>query len=99
MSLQKLALELAALEKLKLEMQKEMERIAIRSIVNLTQSKVKASGQQIQSKMHSSMDEVKQFASQTMVASITPIFAGKAADSSKNKLASIQMPSLPNLVR
>ena len=47
MSLQKLALELAALEKLKLEMQKEMERIAIRSIVNSTQSKVKASGQQI----------------------------------------------------
>ena len=77
MSLQKLALELAGLEKLKLEMQKEMERIAIRSIVNSTQSKVKASGQQIQSKMHSSMDEVKQFASQSMVASITPIFAGK----------------------
>lgn len=99
MDLRKIAEERRQLEELILELKKEQERIAIRAIVASTRSKTQLKGQQAKETLTSSMEEVKTYASHTLVSHLSPIFKGHASDATKERLTLLAHPMVPSMVR
>lgn len=99
MGLKQIARERRQLEELMLELKKEQERLAIRAIVASTKSKTQLKGQQAKQSLINNMEELRGYASQTLVSNISPIFKGKAADSAKEHLGQLHVPMVASMVR